>query len=57
MGVKELNWICSNITTDSAHRFVSDIQINTWNNKLDNITVTDWNNATTSGFYTSGGGR
>ena len=48
-------WLPENINTNSTHRFVSDNQINNWNNKLDNITVTDWNSAITNGFYTSGG--
>lgn len=35
MAIKELNWLCSNITTDAIHRFVTDTQINTWNAKAD----------------------
>lgn len=35
MAIKELNWLCSNITTDATHRFVTDTQINTWNAKAD----------------------
>ena len=48
---KPILWSADRIQTNENNRFVSDTNITNWNNKLENIIVTDWNNAITSGFY------
>ena len=48
---KPILWSADRVQTNENNRFVSDTNITNWNNKLENIIVTDWNNAITSGFY------
>ena len=48
---KPILWSADRIQTNENNRFVSDTNITNWNNKLENIIVTDWNNAIVSGFY------
>ena len=48
---KPILWPAERIETTESARFVTDTQINNWDNKLENIIVTNWNNAITSGFY------
>ena len=50
---KPILWPSERVQQDSTNRFVSDNQIINWDNKLDNITITDWNNAISSGLYNS----
>ena len=50
---KQILWPADRVQQDSTNRFVSDNQITNWDNKLENITITDWNSAITSGLYNS----
>ena len=53
---KPILWSADRIQTSENARFVTDDQINKWNNIKTNITITDWNNAINSGFYNANKG-
>ena len=50
---EEIKWLGQNIEQDQNNRLVSDNQITKWDNKLEDITINDWNNAIKSGMYNS----
>lgn len=50
---KPILWSADKVQTDENNRFVSDANITNQNNKLENITIDNWNNAIASGFYSA----